>query len=44
MNYRTFKRNILNLKIMINNVDIEEEGTAIFLGVQLDNNLNSKSY
>ena len=40
----TFKPNVPNLNIKINNVEIEEKCTTSFLGVQLDNKLNWKSH
>ena len=40
----TFKHNVPNLKIMVNNIEIEEKCTTTFLGVQLDNKLNWKSH
>ena len=36
----TFKHNVSNLKIMIDNTEIEEKCTTSFLGVQIDNKLN----
>ena len=40
----TFKRNVSNLKIRINNTEIEEKCTTTFLGIQIDNKLNWKAH
>ena len=40
----TFKHNVSNLKIMIDNTEIEEKCTTSFLGVQIDNKLNLKAH
>ena len=40
----TFKHNVPNLKININNTEIEEKCTTSFLGVQIDNKLNWKAH
>ena len=40
----SFKHNVSNLKIMIDNTEIEEKCTTSFLGVQIDNKLNWKAH
>ena len=40
----SFKQNESNLKIRINNTEIEEKVTTTFLGVQIDNKLNWKAH
>ena len=40
----TFKHNVPNLKIRINNTEIEEKRTTTFLGVRIDNKLNWKAH
>ena len=40
----TFKHNVTNLKIKINDIEIEEKSTTSFLGVQIDNKLNWKAH
>ena len=40
----TFKRNVSNLKIRINDTEIEEKCTTTFLGIQIDNKLNWKAH
>ena len=40
----SFKRNVPNLKIRINDIEIEEKCTTSFLGVQIDNKLTWKAH
>ena len=40
----TFKRNVSDLKIKINNIEIERKSITKFLGVQIDDKLNWKAH